>query len=220
MGEPARTLSETVRMRVQDLRLAKKWSQERLATELGNLGLPLHATAITRIEKGARAVALDEIPVFARALGVPPVLLLLPLGIEPTVEIFPGRPVPTWEAVKWWSGDDYLPTRTDDGYVRYSAEARREWQIGTAPLQYFRDHDQRIADLGNVWVLGVDPDDTSAKALDTARALGATDEGRKNAQWAATRLRDLRRSMRLAGIVPPNLPADLAYIDKGDGGEV
>jgi len=47
--------------------------------------------------------------VLSRALDVAPVLLLFPLGTEATAEIAPGLSLPTWDAVKWFSGEASEP---------------------------------------------------------------------------------------------------------------
>jgi transcriptional regulator with XRE-family HTH domain len=61
-------------------------------------------------ETGARKreVSVDEVAVIARALNVPPLLLITPLGYEDTIEALPGKTVSTLHAYKWWSGESIL----------------------------------------------------------------------------------------------------------------
>lgn len=58
-------------VRVQEARLKKGLSQERLAEICG-----LHRTAIGRIERGETNITLINIHKIARGLGVPPATLL------------------------------------------------------------------------------------------------------------------------------------------------
>ena len=51
--------------RVRELRLKKKWSQEKLSEESG-----LHTTYISGIERGKRNVGMENVVKLARALKV------------------------------------------------------------------------------------------------------------------------------------------------------
>lgn len=57
------------------LRDAKGWSQEALAFESG-----LHRTFVAHVERRARNIALDNLEKLARAFGVEPYQLLLPVA--------------------------------------------------------------------------------------------------------------------------------------------
>ncbi len=141
----------------------------------------LSRQAISKIENGDRRVTLDEAAGLALALGVPPVLLTLPLGRESTVELLPGYEVPTWHAVKWWVGEV-----GQDGFD----------DAGTSVLGYFRDHDELIGVI------------TYNRRAETGLAGGFEE-----------RLRDLRKNMRRANVLPPELPEDLADVDQEEGPE-
>ncbi|TFW33587.1 helix-turn-helix domain-containing protein [Massilia horti] len=56
------------------LRTEKRWSQEMLAFESG-----LHRTFIAHVERRARNISIDNLEKIARALGVQPYILLMPL---------------------------------------------------------------------------------------------------------------------------------------------
>lgn len=64
--------------RMRQVREAAKMSQTRLAELLAERGIKIDPTSITRIEKGARGVRLEEAVAIAEALGVPLEELLLP----------------------------------------------------------------------------------------------------------------------------------------------
>lgn len=82
----------------------------------------------------------------AAALDVTPVLLVLPLGRQETVEALPGRDIPTWEAAMWFCGGGELRQTpaglevfwNDDGVVPLFLEHQRlasdlhEDQVGRA----------------------------------------------------------------------------------------
>ncbi|MBB0246981.1 helix-turn-helix domain-containing protein, partial [Streptomyces alkaliphilus] len=73
------------------------------------LGLAVPKTTITNLETGRRAsVELAEFLVLAQVLGVPPVALLFPLGSASTVEVLPGREVPVWDGLAWFTGETPL----------------------------------------------------------------------------------------------------------------
>jgi transcriptional regulator with XRE-family HTH domain len=67
----AESRSAAVAANVRRLRTARAWTQSRLAEDLaGELGNRRDPTAITRIEKGNRAVTLDEAFALAAVFGV------------------------------------------------------------------------------------------------------------------------------------------------------
>jgi transcriptional regulator with XRE-family HTH domain len=97
------------------------------------LGVPVQKTTITNLETGRRtSVDLAEFLVLAQVLGVPPIALLFPLGASETVELLPGRPVPTWEALAWITGE----SRTDGAAAEGSPQ-----QV----LDTFRAHSDAVA---------------------------------------------------------------------------
>ena len=72
-------ISEAVPRQLLKWRIHRGLTTQRLAAMMEELGEPLHASAITKVERGDRKVSLDEVFAFAAALAVPPVLLLVPL---------------------------------------------------------------------------------------------------------------------------------------------
>ncbi len=62
---PTTTRTRAFGKRIRELRLKKKWSQEKLAEESG-----LHFTYISGIECGKRNVGMENIVKLARALKV------------------------------------------------------------------------------------------------------------------------------------------------------
>src|ERR1043165_3115969 len=117
-------MSQTVAEQVEHHRTRKGWTRRQLADrcqELGGTGLTF--AAITSIESGRpdedgrrrRGVTVDELAVLARALTVPPVLLLFPLHNENDVTWSPGATAPPWYAIRWFSGEGRQPVKPVGG---------------------------------------------------------------------------------------------------------
>jgi len=81
------------------------------------MGAPqLTAASLGNIERGQdkgakrrrRDVTVEELMVLARALGVPPLLLMVPLDAgKEQVELVPGEAWYVWDAAKWVTGEAY-----------------------------------------------------------------------------------------------------------------
>lgn len=67
----AEMVEETFGQSVRERRLELGWSQRELAERVSKFGLSLDPTAVTRIEKGQRAVRLGEASMIARELKLP-----------------------------------------------------------------------------------------------------------------------------------------------------
>lgn len=112
--ERGRTLlSEVVAEQIARQRKRAGLTHRDLAELCKTLGWPaLTASAISNIETGRRdkegrrrrEVTVDELTVIARALEMPPVLLLAPLGEEDQIEVVPGQKVATFQAYEWLTG--------------------------------------------------------------------------------------------------------------------
>jgi transcriptional regulator with XRE-family HTH domain len=194
-----RSLGASIAAQIRKHRLRKGWSVRRLAEECERLGMPtLTEASLGNIERGQREdakraqrrVLVEELAVLARALGVPPVLLTLPLGSEPTVQPTPGFSASTWDVAKWWAGD------------LMSIEPGSRWvdpdevRLAAIPA-FYREHDERVGDV--------------------RRARRASTDIERDSAVPLKRLSDLRRSMTNAGVLPPELPDDLAAEVKEDG---
>jgi len=83
-----------------------------LAAECARLGAPhMTMSTIANIERGLtskrrrRDVSVDELMVLAAALGVAPMLLVVPLGTGDPVEYVPGVALSPADAARWFVGD-------------------------------------------------------------------------------------------------------------------
>ncbi|MCZ2850015.1 helix-turn-helix domain-containing protein [Modestobacter sp. VKM Ac-2978] len=103
------SLAQQIARNARRIREAQGLHLADVSERMTALGQPLSLNAISKIERGNRGIDLDELAALARALDVPPLLLIFPIGHEPTVEVSPGQEVDTWDAVRWFSGDATLP---------------------------------------------------------------------------------------------------------------
>lgn len=86
-------------------RNARGMSTQQLADACAALGWPIKRTVLSNLESGYReTITVPELMVLARALEVPAIQLLYPLGSESEVEILPGRTVSTEAAMLWFTG--------------------------------------------------------------------------------------------------------------------
>lgn len=79
---------------------------EELARKLTEAGLPMQRTTLVNIEQGLRkALSVPEILAIGYVLGVPPGMLIAPLGLQSEVEAVSGKQIDTWRALGWISGE-------------------------------------------------------------------------------------------------------------------
>jgi transcriptional regulator with XRE-family HTH domain len=176
---------------------------------MGELGQPLGITGLSKIENGKRGVDLDELVAMAKALGVPPLALLFPLGHERLIELFPGVSVQTWDAAKWFSGEAHFPGSDDD--------------VGeTAPAR-FREQDRLVLEWARLNVMAME---SRRKFHEEADRPDRQEVWQEQAEWAdnaanslGDQLRRHRSYMRKDGLDPGPLPRQLAHLEDGDDGE-
>jgi len=111
------------------------WRKERglslaeLSARLDDVGVPMNLNGLHKIERGNRGVDIDELVAIARALDVPPLHLLFPIGRDQTSPLLPDHDVPAWPAAKWFTGEGPFPG------------ASGHWNT---PLRDFRHQDRVI----------------------------------------------------------------------------
>jgi transcriptional regulator with XRE-family HTH domain len=164
---------------------------------------------IKNLETGRRAgMTIADFVVLADVLGVPPVSLLFPLGASPTVEVLPGRQVPTWDAVAWFTGETPLDQPEPQGTPR-------------GLLDLFRAHSDLAAAATASTTLAKERRREASTTLDRTRRTALLERAAGYEEHAfedAQDLRAFRSAMREQGLVPPALPDDLAYVDAPDAG--
>lgn len=191
-------IGDVIAAQVRKYRLLKNWSVKRLAEECARLGAPqLTAPSLSNIERGQdvsakrtrRRVLVEELAVLARALDVPPLLLVFPIGQGELVEVLPGTAVPGWAAAKWWTAEEPFPTHQGEHGWGSEESDQQAWQAAAAPAIYRRIHDRFVAKWFGVMHLDKPQDEINAVQRD-----------------AEAKLRDLRQNMRRAGIDPGEEP--------------
>lgn len=203
---------------VRRLRKARGLSLAEVTSRMASVGVPLSINGLSKLELGNRGADLDLLVALAKALGVPPLVLIFPFGHVDKIELFPGTVVDTWAAAKWFTGETPFPVR----------EIGVEEDVEEWPTTYFREQDKLISEWSRV-----------RRGLGDARAkLGG--QGRQTptdrpdllqmrlmeVEYLEEALRSqedqLRRHrllMRKAGLDPGDLLPELAHVDGASDGQ-
>lgn len=206
-------LAKSVAEEVRRLRLESGLSVQKVADLFEEeYGLPMKRSVLANFEGGRRpALSVAELVVLARILGVPPVQLLFPVGRQQESHALPGEPVDTWEALKWFTGEQaWVP----------QPEGSNLTELQTVKdVDLFRRHDAALSAVddarqmllnfvpelpGEVVGDGLQAATNSALMSQLTAALGRAEQG----------LLDVRREMRGRDLAPPLLPHNMAYLAK------
>jgi transcriptional regulator with XRE-family HTH domain len=192
-------LTRSIAAQVQRHRKQREWSAQRLADECGKLGLEITRSTLADLENGRRVtLSVAELLVIARALDVPPLLLVFPAGSEETVEALPGTARPAWRAAQWITGEGPFPAPGDNqapgpGWV-------------CPPLTMYRDYDRRTGEEAAALVMAGEVAGAAESAADevSRRALlTAADAERQLARQHRDARRVLREQLTRGGWLPP-----------------
>jgi transcriptional regulator with XRE-family HTH domain len=206
---PDWSLSAVVATQIRRLRGRREMNREQLAEACRRQGEParaITAAAIANIETGRpdadgrrrRDVTIEELAIFARALDVPPVLLICPVGIEEEIEVLPGVRVSTWDAARWFAGEGY-PFSSAEVSLQ---ELEAGYMAGSAPIALYRKHFNRLMRY--------------ATLVDAMLFEGAEEGRAQRKQQSEEALRDVRAvraEIRRHGLAPPVLPEQFEHID-------
>lgn len=194
-------LAATVGARVQRYRKLRNLTAQQVSDLLmSSLGVDMKRTVLGGLESGARkAVALSEVLALAYVLGVPPLLLMTPLGGREEVEAVPGHDADPWDVARWITGEGPPP---DGG-------ADPAWRRNVDLLALYRDHSSKEDD----WSRQARVDPTSR---DGGPARVDWDRIERRRAEIEDALRLIRRAIRGRGDLPPALPPELAHLDDGE----
>lgn len=202
-SEWARQWAVTTGRCVRRWRTTRKLSGQKLADRCAELGLPgLTRAVITKLENGRKeSVSTAELIVLAKALGVPPVMLMFPFGEQRMAEITPGEFIEPLAAAYWVAG-------VDPGSGPRAAER------GT-PLDLYIIHDQIAAAMLSQRRLWQDIQPPPWKrAIEVVEVVDETmpahDRLAKEFWYNVTLLRTTRDALSSQGFEPPPLPPILA----------
>ncbi len=172
-----------------------KRSAQWLADRTVELGHPISRTAISNLEvKRKRAVDVRELVVLARALGVPPLLLLYPAISAGEVEVLPKHRTSSWSAAEWFAGRAPYTAmdETQKVFVDFAA-----YEDGARLLTLARQEEELRRQLRQPSKRGLSPDEL------------AEDLGRR--EIVASLLRGVRREMKALGGEPLPWPEAVPY---------
>lgn len=176
------------------------WSAQELADRCEELGHPIPRNVVANMESGRRAgLPLVDVLVLAAALETYPACLIFPVGyVERTQELPFEQLVPTWDALRRFTGEQEVPGH-DAGLVP-SFEAHASL-VGTA-------------------LAALDEEEQSRFAAKTATSRAQQEEAERKRTDYADRavsakynLRYLRRDLLDDGAIPPDLPPALHDVD-------
>jgi len=190
---------------VRKYRKERRLTAQQLSDACAELGADVPASVINNVETGRRSsFDVAELLVVAEALGIAPVNLLFPLGRQDTVEVLPGRVIPVWEAVAWFTDETPLAKAAPEGSPRAVVDAFRVHadMVTTAQTsQRLLGEHQRKAN-------------TSLNATRRADHLRSAEQFGDMLLQDAQALRLLRATMREQALVAPHLPEALAFVDE------
>jgi len=187
----ARTARRVARQ-VKHYREKRGMSAQQLADACTALGLPLKRSVVANFESGRRAtVSVPELMVLATVLEVPPLMLIFPVGIDAKTEV-PGGLEQTWDAAKWFTGEDG---------AGWDSEG---WQL----LPY-RKHEHLVAEWRK-WTEREQFSDGHTAFVELAA----------NQAWECVRqIKSVRRLLREAGALLPDLPPELRHVEEEAGAD-
>lgn len=176
--------------------LRGKRSTQWLADRTAQLGHPISRTALSNLEVGRkRAVDVPELIVLARALGVPPLLLLYPAISAGEVEVLPGHRTSSWSAAQWFAGKaPYTGTdETGKVYVDF-----RAYEDGARLLRLAQQDEELQLLLSRLPMGG---------KVSTTELV----ENLRQRENVAARIRDVRREMKTFGGEPLPWPDGILH---------
>lgn len=196
--------------RIKHYRQERELSAQQLANTCKEIGYTIPRSVIANLESGRReTVNLPELLVLAQALGVPPILLIFPLGRADRVEVLPGHDEDTWRAVQWFTGevpDGLLPgeQHLDGSLVNVFREHQRlldQWIAKRRSAQEVRD----LAAMQAKQEHREGKTEVARVREELAEKLAEADE--QAAAALAEHLRAVRAHIQARGYAPPPLPA-------------
>jgi transcriptional regulator with XRE-family HTH domain len=216
----ASNVAKVVATEVRRYRDLQGMSAQQLSDACAELGHPIARSVLANFESGRRpTISVPEILVLARALSVPPVLLLYPLGRSEDVEVLPGNTQRTSAALDWFTGRSAFPGRyigfgsVDElsGLSEWYEDREAGWEAGAVPIRLYQSHHGAVSSwhyvAQSVRRMGLDEEAARAE-LDKQR-------GRYEAQ-----LREVRNDLRQRGLLLPPLPHELRHVDEDEADDM
>ncbi|MFG3025199.1 helix-turn-helix domain-containing protein [Streptomyces sp. NPDC048254] len=194
------TVAAEVRRRRKELRM----SAQDLADRCEEIGHPIPRNVIANMESGRRAhLPLVDVIVLAEALRTYPICLLYPVGYVDRIQRLPlQHSEPTWEAMRWFTGDSEDFGMEDDMLRSFRAHVSHQ-RAALAALKSEK-HERWKAE-------------TAPNQAEREEAVLAQADYAERLLEAKYRLRSARAFIREDGGTPPHLPPELTDVDPPDG---
>lgn len=195
-----------------------KLSAQQLAERCAELGMPsISRIVITKLENGRReTVSTAELLVLGQALGVPPILLLFPVGSASAIEALPGVKASPWEACRWFLGgagvvstaqtDPDSPLALWGDHENLLARIARNREAATHIVV---DAEQHVKELKAQPAVETVDSETADRVIelahDTARVIRE-----REVEPDLRILRSVRARIRQLGLTPPEVDPETA----------
>lgn len=196
-------------------RYRKEWpmTADQLAAAVTALGLPYTRAQVTNLEAGRRdTVTVGELAAFGHVLAVPPVVFIFPVGAVSEVEMLPGVTRPTWDALRWFTGEPPQP---------FPQGKAKRWLSASEALRQHRQHERLMEELRRSGMRHVsalrtkivvgDQERPTPADLDAAERIIEAEQ--RTEQQLENHLMELRQRMRAQGLTLPPLPVAWSYLD-------
>lgn len=141
-------------------------------------------------------ISVAELLVLARALNVPPVVLLTPVGTAESAEILPGVSRPPFRAAQWITGEAPFPGEDDKAYLRGIAADWRAAYGGA--LELYRAYEREVAAEADKLRRALGMDERALTAIEEERAwlAGAAAGLRREAEEHRASAESIRAGQR------------------------
>jgi transcriptional regulator with XRE-family HTH domain len=214
-GWPAR-YTRVIAQEIRRYRQERGVSAQQLSDACAERGLEISRSTIADLENGRReSISVAELIVVAACLQVSPIMLMLPVLREETIEMLPGRTMFTWQAGKWIRGDGFLVDIGPDDMLTVDSLGPDE-QVSAVALQQM--HDGEVARWHNNYeALRREsarqvPDDGG----DRARLEESLGMYRFSLEHSQQIIANVRAMMRERGLLTPGIPTELLLALRAD----
>lgn len=186
---------------IVELRRERGWTKTDLSRRVSNLGRPMSLDVITEIEKSARALDIDDIIVMARALNVPPILLIFPVGKDAHCQLAPAEPTQeTWASVEWFvGGRPYSPVA--------EAVESDAFEKATTMLRRYQEY-SRCIDRWKKAIRQMQVAELVGRVMGEEQGRVAENQAMQETLAAEKAIVETRMSLAQLGYPVPDLPTD------------
>lgn len=208
MNGPSPT--EVLAKRCRAYRLWREWSADELGRRCREAGLEKwNRSVVANLESGRRqSTSVDEVLVLAYVLGVPPVMMFIPLGEAPEVEITPKLRMHPWMAARWVMGRPHGAALGLEfpGATPLDDDQRSTWARANLPVELYMDLEDAIQMF-----------DRMERRIEKTVLSNVVGELKKSRPVFLSRIVEALDKMVEAGLTPPILSHDVAIpmLDEG-----